>query len=106
MDFAEIVTRPEVPDIFVVRAGCLRQVEAEWLVIQPEVFRADPTKGWEPIGGQFHGQHFLGSEELSEVRMHPDDPPTVCAIQSIDEHSIRITNMGGAPLEVVRHLRK
>lgn len=103
-DFIEIVSRPEVPDFFVVSvADCLPQLEAHWLVIQPETFRANPTQGWEPIGGRFDGLTFIGREELTTIKVDARDDATVCSVQCTDEHSVEIQNFAEQPIEVVRY---
>lgn len=103
VDFVEIVSDLSVPDFFVVRASCLTQLEAEWLVIQPDVFRADPTKGWEPVGGTGHNrQVFIGSEELSTIKVRPEDPATLCSVSGLGEAGFEIWNFSDGPLELVQ----
>lgn len=105
VDFVEIVSDPSAPDFFVVRADCLTQLEAEWLVIQPDVFRADPTKGWEPVGGEgYNRQVFVGSEELSTIKVRPEAPATLCSVSGRGEAGFEIWNLSDGPLELV-HVR-
>lgn len=104
VEFVQVVTDSAVPDFFVVRADCLTQLEAEWLVIQPEVFRADPTKGWEPVGGMgYNRQVFIGSEELATIQVRPEDPATICAISGRGDEAFEVVNMSEASLELVQH---
>lgn len=103
-DFVEIVSQSGVPDIFIVRADCLPQLGAEWLVLQPDSFRADPTKGWEPIGGRFDDLMFVGSGELTAIKFRPDDPETICAVTSLGGEALEVQKFEPDRLELVRFL--
>lgn len=102
VDFVEIVSDPSVPDFFVVRADCLTQLEAEWLVIQPDVFRANPMKGWEPIGGSgYNRQVFIGSEELSTINVRSEGPATLCSVSGLGEAGFEIWNLSDGPIDLI-----
>ena len=104
VEFVQVITDPAVPDFFVVRADCLTQLEAEWLVIQPDVFRVDPTKGWEPLGGVgYNRQVFIGSEELATIQVNPEGPAKLCAIRGRGERGFELMNMSEAPLDLVQY---
>jgi len=103
-DFVEIVSRPEVSSIYVVHvADELLQLSAHWLVIQPELFRADPARGWEPVGDAYMPV-FIGSEEQTTIKVHPQDEATICEIASVqDGRGVRFTNFAQEPIEIVRY---
>lgn len=103
-DFVEIVSRPEVSSIYVVHvADDLLQLSAHWLVIQPELFRADPARGWEPVGDAYPAV-FVGSEEQSTIKVHPQDEATICEIASMnDGRAVQFMNFSQGPIEVIRY---
>jgi hypothetical protein len=103
-DFIELVSRPEVSSIYVVHvADDLLQLNAHWLVIQPELFRSDPTRGWEPVGDAYMPV-FLGSEEQTTIKVHPRDEETICEIASVEDgRSVQLTNFTKKPIEFIRY---
>lgn len=105
-DFIEIVTRPEVSNIYVVRvAEDLIQLDAHWLVLQPELFRADPTKGWDPVGGSYLDV-YIGSEERGIIEVHPQDEAAICVVASArNGEAVEISNISETPVEIVRYKR-
>lgn len=86
-----------VPRIFVVRADCVPQLEADWVILQPDVFREDPTQGWHPV----RGQSFLGYGEDPRMRFRPEDPETLCEVNVDDEGALRVQNFSDEPLRLV-----
>ena len=99
IDFVEVVVHGDVPRIFILGTDCLPQLEAPWMVLQPDVFRLDPTKGWEPIDEA--SSLFLGSEELTQITFREEDPSTLCKIKSLGQEAFEVQNFSNDPIELI-----
>lgn len=100
-DFVEVVSSEGTPRIVVINATRIMQLEAHWLVLQPELVRNNPAKGWEAVGDRFDDSHFIGSEELSAIQLEGTEASTVCMIASRGKETFEIENFSEKPLELV-----
>jgi hypothetical protein len=94
----EIVGVSKASTTLVVPTDRLPQLDAHWLVLQPSVFRQDPTRGWEPVDETFG--LFIGSEELSQIESEVQSA-TLCHIQSLGEAGVTIENFSDEPIDLV-----
>lgn len=99
----EIAVHEDVPRIFVVRADCLPQLEADWMVVQPDVVQADPMWGWERVG---EIGLYIGNESLCRIKLRPEDPETLCRVSGADADSVKIENCSDEFLRLVAHHRR
>lgn len=51
---------PETPPCRLIRGLGIPQLDAEWILVQPDVVRRDPARGWLPLGGRFLGSAVVG----------------------------------------------
>ena len=107
LGYVEIVSEDAVAPIYVVACpDFLPQLEADWLIVQPDVIRKNPFKGWEPVPRLVT---FLGSDELTVIQFKPtDDPDTLCAITTEGERGFEVqsfTDRGALKLVRVSSLR-
>jgi hypothetical protein len=100
IDFLEISAHEGTPRIVVINAGKITQLEAEWLVLQPELVRRDPSKGWEALGGRFEHMQFFGSEELTTIQFQGCEEATVCSLASLGPEAFEVKGFSDEPLEL------
>lgn len=105
LDFIEIAIDPEVPQIVIVRADCVPQLDVDWVVIQPELLRVHPAWGWAPVPNDH--PLFLGSGEglPPRIKMRPSDPESLCAISSLGPEAVTVENISQTPLRLVAQRR-
>lgn len=101
IDFVEITAREGTPQIVVISATQIAQLEAEWLVLQPDLVRQNPSQGWEALGDRFENAQFLGSEEQTALRFQEKEEATVCMIRSLGPDAFEIESFSEQPLELV-----
>lgn len=101
IDFIEIVAPEGVPRIFVIPADCVPQLDAPWVIVQPETFRKGPTQGWHPV----REQCFLGSAEVPRIPFRREDPETLCGLKVDAEGTLTIQNMSDKPLRLIARYR-
>lgn len=90
--------REEVPPIFVMATGCLPQLQADWVVIQPEVVRADPTRGWEPVD---RFGLYLGRDENVSIDLGSDCSTSLCRVIGRGSEAVEVLNLADEPLYLV-----
>jgi hypothetical protein len=93
----EIVVPEGVPRIFLVPADCVPQLGADWVVVQPDVFRKDARRGWEPV----RDQSFLGRAETTRIQFGPHGPEVLCELRVDDEGGLRILNLSDDPVRLI-----
>lgn len=72
------------PPCFLMRADCCPQLRAAYVVIQPDVVREDPTRGWVPLGGSHeHTEEFGGISPYHWLRFDPESAQ--CAIDIYED---------------------
>lgn len=105
LDFIEIAIDPEVPQIVIVRADCVPQLDVDWVVIQPEVLGVHPAWGWAPVPRDT--LLFLGSGEglPPRIKMRPSDPESLCSISSLGPEAVTVKNISQTPLRLVAQRR-
>jgi hypothetical protein len=101
IDFVEILAHEGTPQIVVISARQVMQLEADWLVLQPELVRKNPGKGWQAVGGRFDELQFLGSEELTAIQFREDEDTTICRLRSFGPDAIEIVNLSEKSLELL-----
>lgn len=65
---------------YLVRGEVCPQLAADYIVVQPDVMRQDPTKGWVPIGDTYPGDVCLGRRLTPQLRLGPDVSRDHCYI--------------------------
>ena len=101
VDFIEIIAPEGVSRIFVLPADCVPELQAEWVILQPEVFRKAPTQGWHPVRDQVA----LGSAEMTRIQFRREDPETLCALNIDGDGTLTIANFSDDPLRVIARFR-
>lgn len=96
----------ETSRCFLVHGRECPQLNADYILIQPDVIAKDPRRGWVPIGGQHvlrpeeqaREAVYVGREETPQLRLGPDVSRSHCEIESCRKP-------GGESLTLTTHSR-
>lgn len=78
------------------------QLDADYILIQPEAVSADPRRGWLPLGGLYPSARSLGAEDTPELELGEDVDPDHAYV-SVTSEGIYITDGSTSKTEVRAH---
>jgi hypothetical protein len=94
---------PEEQRLFLISAGCVDELGATFVLIQPEVFARDPRRGWVPIGGHYGSVVFVGREESYALDYVAGMDESHCLV-AVRDDAIEVTNWSDSGMVRIQHL--
>ena len=82
------------PPLFLTNAKEFPQLGAEYLLSQPDVMRADPRRGWAPIGGRHESTVVVGYYETPQFKLGPEVEGEQVGISLAQDDRLIIDNAG------------